>query len=45
MGALAPYPAPVTPEESVSGMLKHLADTRLTKDGRVITWDGELLPW
>ena len=45
MGNRAPIKPPVTPAESVSGMLKHLADTNLTKDGRMICWDGRLLPW
>ena len=43
--ATVPYPATVTVEESVSGMLKQLADGKLTKDGRVICHDGQLLPW
>jgi len=41
--------AHVTPQlsatDSVAGMLKHLQDRELIKDGRVITWEGKLLPW
>ena len=37
--------APVTKEESVEGMLKYLENPQLVKDGRVLTWQGELLPW
>lgn len=37
--------APVTKEESVQGMLKYLNDDQLVKDGRVLTWEGKLLPW
>jgi len=39
------YNAPVTKEESVIGMLKYLNDDALIKDGRVLTWEGKLLPW
>jgi hypothetical protein len=44
MGSLSGK-APVTPEESVEGMLKHLSNPELTKVGRVLCWNGNLLPW
>lgn len=37
--------AAIDVEESSSGMLKHLENTELTKDGRVLCWNGNLLPW
>lgn len=37
--------APVKVEDSAQGMLKQLENTELTKDGRMIGYDGALLPW
>ena len=45
MGKLNGASPPVNPVESVQGMLKHLANIELTKDGRVLCWNGNFLSW
>jgi hypothetical protein len=37
--------APVTPADSVAGLLRVLADLKPSDSGRFLDWQGAPLPW